>query len=135
MADAQSEALRQTCLNKEHVSLLPRVLHPFILKLEHEEVKAWVQKEEFKAINARIWGHATKFQAFTPIVAKAMTTAVEMGGVSSKLMCCWAFASPKINRLQSSPTWSTFPTSIRSLEKKQTPSTKTPLLQKPCMSL
>jgi hypothetical protein len=90
MADAPSEALRRTCLNKECMSLLPCVLHHFFLKLEHEEVKAWLQKEESKAINTRIWGHATKFLAFAPVVAKLMTTVRKMGEVSSKLICCWA---------------------------------------------
>jgi hypothetical protein len=68
MADAPSEALKQTCLNKDCMSVLPCDLLSSFVKLEHEEVKASVDKKESKDINARIWKHATNFQSFAPVV-------------------------------------------------------------------
>jgi hypothetical protein len=94
---APSKALKQTHLNQDHVSVLLCELHGSFLKLQHEKVKASIDKKDLKDINARLWKRATNFQGFTSVVAKAKTAVGEMGKVSSKLMHCWAFEALENN--------------------------------------
>jgi hypothetical protein len=99
MASAPSEALKQTYLNQDPSSAGGFELVPWFLKLEYEELKARVEKIEYKVINSKIWTHGSRHKDFFPGVEEAIEFVGKKGKVSSKLMYCWAVGAFQKNRI------------------------------------
>jgi hypothetical protein len=95
MSNDPSPALLKTCLNGDHATEMPCALHSDFLTLDHEDVKARVQKKESEGFNAKIWNLMRGGQD----EAVSQTKHCRSSRICAKLTCCWAFDASKKNRV------------------------------------
>jgi hypothetical protein len=95
MSNDPSPGLLKTHLNVKHAKEMPSTLHSNFLTLEHEEVKARVQKKESEGFNKKIWN----LMRDTQDEAVSQTKHCGSSRIYAKLTYCWAFNASKKSRI------------------------------------